>query len=569
MTHQKILILDFGSQVTQLIARRVREAHVYCEVHPCDVTSDWLRDYAKDGSLSGIILSGSHASIYEELTDKAPEAVFTLGIPVLGICYGMQAMAHQLGGKVEGGHKREFGHASVRARGHTALLKDIADFTTPEGEGMLNVWMSHGDKVTELPPGFKLMASTDSCPIAGMADEARKFYAVQFHPEVTHTAQGHAILHRFVLGICGVQADWVMKDHITEAVELIRKQVGDEEVILGLSGGVDSSVAAALIHRAIGDQLTCVFVDHGLLRLNEGDMVMDMFVGKLNAKVIRVDAEDQFLGHLAGVSEPEAKRKIIGREFVEVFKAQAAKLKASGANKNGAETSRTVKGATWLAQGTIYPDVIESGAAKSKKAVTIKSHHNVGGLPEQLGLKLLEPLRDLFKDEVRELGVALGLPHDMVYRHPFPGPGLGVRILGEVKKEYADLLRKADAIFIEELRNFPYVPETNSVRTEPPSVRTEPVEVQARIKTWYDATSQAFTVFLPVKSVGVMGDGRTYDYVVALRAVVTSDFMTADWAELPYALLKKVSGRIINEVRGINRVTYDVSSKPPATIEWE
>jgi GMP synthase (glutamine-hydrolysing) len=539
MQHQKILILDFGSQVTQLIARRVREAHVYCEVHPCDVTSDWLRDYAKDGSLKGIILSGSHASIYEELTDKAPEAVFTLGIPVLGICYGMQAMAHQLGGKVEGGHKREFGHAAVRARGHTALLKDIADFTTPEGEGMLNVWMSHGDKVTQLPPGFKLMASTDSCPIAGMADEARKFYAVQFHPEVTHTAQGHAILHRFVLGICGVQADWVMKDHITEAVELIRKQVGDEEVILGLSGGVDSSVAAALIHRAIGDQLTCVFVDHGLLRLNEGDMVMEMFVGKLHAKVIRVDAEAQFLGHLAGASEPEAKRKIIGREFVEVFKAQAAKLTASGASKNGAK---------WLAQGTIYPDVIESGAAKSKKAVTIKSHHNLGGLPEQLGLKLLEPLRDLFKDEVRELGVALGLPHDMVYRHPFPGPGLGVRILGEVKKEYADLLRKADAIFIEELRNF---------------------KDEATGKSWYDLTSQAFTVFLPVKSVGVMGDGRTYDYVVALRAVVTSDFMTADWAELPYALLKKVSGRIINEVRGINRVTYDVSSKPPATIEWE
>jgi GMP synthase (glutamine-hydrolysing) len=555
MQHQQILILDFGSQVTQLIARRVREAHVYCEVHPCDVSSDWLRDYAKDGLLKGIILSGSHASVYEELTDKAPDAVFELGLPVLGICYGMQAMAHQLGGKVEGGHKREFGHAAVRARGHTALLKDIADFTTPDGEGMLNVWMSHGDKVTELPPGFKLMASTDSCPIAGMADEARKFYAVQFHPEVTHTAQGHAILHRFVLGICGVQADWVMKDHITEAVELIRKQVGDEEVILGLSGGVDSSVAAALIHRAIGDQLTCVFVDHGLLRLNEGDMVMDMFVGKLQAKVIRVDAEAQFLGHLAGVSEPEAKRKIIGREFVEVFKAQAAKLTASGASKNGVATSRTVKGATWLAQGTIYPDVIESGAAKSKKAVTIKSHHNVGGLPEQLGLKLLEPLRDLFKDEVRELGVALGLPHDMVYRHPFPGPGLGVRILGEVKKEYADLLRKADAIFIEELRNFPYLPL--------------PTDTNSRIKTWYDATSQAFTVFLPVKSVGVMGDGRTYDYVVALRAVVTSDFMTADWAELPYALLKKVSGRIINEVRGINRVTYDVSSKPPATIEWE
>ena len=359
MQHQKILILDFGSQVTQLIARRVREAHVYCEVHPCDVTSDWLRDYAKDGSLKGIILSGSHASIYEELTDKAPDLVFTLGVPVLGICYGMQAMAHQLGGKVEGGRKREFGHAAVRARGHTALLSDIADFTTPEGEGMLNVWMSHGDKVTELPPGFKLMASTDSCPIAGMADEARKFYAVQFHPEVTHTVRGHAILHRFVIGICGAKPDWVMRDHIAEAVELIRKQVGNEEVILGLSGGVDSSVAAALIHRAIGDQLTCVFVDHGLLRLNEGDMVMDMFVGKLHAKVIRVDAEAQFLGHLAGVSEPEAKRKIIGREFVEVFKAQAAKLTASGASKNGAK---------WLAQGTIYPDVIESGAAKKQKS---------------------------------------------------------------------------------------------------------------------------------------------------------------------------------------------------------
>ena len=563
MQHQKILILDFGSQVTQLIARRVREAHVYCEVHPCDVTSDWLRDYAKDGSLKGIILSGSHASVYEELTDKAPDAVFTLGLPVLGICYGMQAMAHQLGGKVEGGHKREFGHAAVRARGHTELLKDIADFTTPEGQGMLNVWMSHGDKVTELPPGFKLMASTDSCPIAGMADEVRKFYAVQFHPEVTHTAQGHAILHRFVLGICGAQPDWVMRDHIQEAVDLIRQQVGDEEVILGLSGGVDSSVAAALIHRAIGDQLTCVFVDHGLLRLNEGDMVMEMFVGKLHAKVIRVDAEEQFLGHLAGVSDPEAKRKIIGREFVEVFKAQAAVLTAQAATKNGAN-ERVVKGAKWLAQGTIYPDVIESGAAKSKKAVTIKSHHNVGGLPEQLGLKLLEPLRDLFKDEVRELGVALGLPHEMVYRHPFPGPGLGVRILGEVKKEYADLLRKADAIFIEELRNFPYLPLPAGEGRGEGSTSTN-----HRIKTWYDATSQAFTVFLPVKSVGVMGDGRTYDYVVALRAVVTSDFMTADWAELPYPLLKKVSGRIINEVRGINRVTYDVSSKPPATIEWE
>ncbi|HBH39754.1 MAG TPA: GMP synthase (glutamine-hydrolyzing) [Curvibacter sp.] len=537
MQHQKILILDFGSQVTQLIARRVREAHVYCEVHPCDVTDDWVREYAADGQLKGVILSGSHASVYEESTDKAPQAVFELGVPVLGICYGMQTMAQQLGGKVESGHQREFGYAEVRAHGHTALLKDIADFSTAEGHGMLKVWMSHGDKVTELPPGFKLMASTPSCPIAGMADEARRFYAVQFHPEVTHTVQGRPLLERFVLQICGVRADWIMKDHIAEAVAAIRQQVGDEEVILGLSGGVDSSVAAALIHRAIGDQLTCVFVDHGLLRLNEGDMVMDMFAGKLHAKVIRVDASELFLGKLAGVSDPEKKRKIIGGLFVDVFKAEAAKLKGDGA-----------KGAKWLAQGTIYPDVIESGGAKSKKAVTIKSHHNVGGLPEQLGLKLLEPLRDLFKDEVRELGVALGLPHDMVYRHPFPGPGLGVRILGEVKKDYADLLRRADAIFIEELRNFK--DETTG-------------------KTWYDLTSQAFTVFLPVKSVGVMGDGRTYDYVVALRAVQTSDFMTADWAELPYALLKKVSGRIINEVRGINRVTYDVSSKPPATIEWE
>ncbi len=537
--HQKILILDFGSQVTQLIARRIREAHVFCEVHPCDVTDDWIRAYARDGKLKGIILSGSHASVYEDTTDKAPQAVFELGLPVLGICYGMQTMAHQLGGLVTSGHQREFGHANVRAHGHTALLDGIQDFTTPEGHGMLQVWMSHGDKVTELPPGFKLMASTDSCPIAGMADEVRRFYAVQFHPEVTHTKRGAAILERFVLDICGTRADWIMGDYISEAVEAIRAQVGDEEVILGLSGGVDSSVAAALIHRAIGDQLTCVFVDHGLLRLNEGDMVMDMFVGKLHAKVIRVDAADQFLGHLAGVSDPEAKRKIIGREFVEVFKAQALALKAQDASKNGAK---------WLAQGTIYPDVIESGGAKNKKAVTIKSHHNVGGLPEQLGLKLLEPLRELFKDEVRELGVALGLPYHMVYRHPFPGPGLGVRILGEVKKEYADLLRRADAIFIEELNNF--VDEATG-------------------KTWYELTSQAFTVFLPVKSVGVMGDGRTYDYVVALRAVQTSDFMTADWAELPYALLKKVSSRIINEVRGINRVTYDVSSKPPATIEWE
>jgi len=548
MQHSKILILDFGSQVTQLIARRVREAHVFCEVHPCDVSSDWVREYAADGNLKGIILSGSHASVYE-VDDRAPDAVFELGVPVLGICYGMQTMATQLGGKVEGSNTREFGYAEVRAHGHTELFKGIEDFSTTEGHGMLKVWMSHGDKVTALPPGFKVMASTPSCPIAGMADEARRFYAVQFHPEVTHTVQGRAILERFVLGICGASPDWIMGNYIEEAVAKIREQVGDEEVILGLSGGVDSSVAAALIHRAIGDQLTCVFVDHGLLRLHEGDMVMEMFEGRLHAKVIRVDASDLFLGKLAGVSEPEQKRKIIGGLFVDVFKAEAAKLKAGGNGKeSGIDGRPTVKGATFLAQGTIYPDVIESGGAKSKKAVTIKSHHNVGGLPEQLGLKLLEPLRDLFKDEVRELGVALGLPRDMVYRHPFPGPGLGVRILGEVKKEYADLLRRADAIFIEELRN---TIDHNSG------------------KSWYDLTSQAFTVFLPVKSVGVMGDGRTYDYVVALRAVQTSDFMTADWAELPYSLLKKVSSRIINEVRGINRVTYDVSSKPPATIEWE
>ena len=537
MPHQKILVLDFGSQVTQLIARRVREAQVYCEVHPCDVTDEWVREFAADGQLKGVILSGSHASAYEESTDRAPDAIFELGIPVLGICYGMQTMAQQLGGKVESGHTREFGYAEVRAHGHTRLLKDINDFTSAEGHGMLKVWMSHGDKVTAMPPGFTVMASTPSCPIAGMADEARGYYALQFHPEVTHTVQGAAMLHRFVLDICEAEPDWIMGDYAAEAVARIREQVGDEEVILGLSGGVDSSVAAALIHRAIGDQLTCVFVDHGLLRLHEGDMVMDMFEGKLHAKVIRVDAADMFLGKLAGVSDPEQKRKIIGGLFVDVFKAEAAKLKAGDGGH---------KGATFLAQGTIYPDVIESGGAKSKKAVTIKSHHNVGGLPAQLGLKLLEPLRDLFKDEVRELGVALGLPHGMVYRHPFPGPGLGVRILGEVKKEYADLLRQADAIFIEELHNFK--DETSG-------------------KSWYDLTSQAFAVFLPVKSVGVMGDGRTYEYVVALRAVQTNDFMTADWAELPYALLKRTSGRIINEVRGINRVTYDVSSKPPATIE--
>jgi GMP synthase (glutamine-hydrolysing) len=533
--HDKILILDFGSQVTQLIARRVREAHVYCEIHPNDVSDEFIRSFAP----KGIILSGSHASTYEDHELRAPQAVWDLGVPVLGICYGMQTMAVQLGGVVSWSDTREFGYAEVRAHGHTKFLQSIEDFTTAEGHGMLKVWMSHGDKVTALPPGFKLMASTPSCPIAGMANEEKGYYAVQFHPEVTHTLQGATMLTRFVREIAGCAGDWIMGNYIEESVAKIRELVGDEEVILGLSGGVDSSVAAALIHRAIGDQLTCVFVDHGLLRLNEGDMVMEMFAGKLHAKVIRVDAADLFMGELAGVSDPEQKRKIIGRLFVDVFKAEAAKLKAGDGGH---------KGATFLAQGTIYPDVVESGGTKTKKATTIKSHHNVGGLPEQLGLKLLEPLRELFKDEVRELGVALGLPHDMVYRHPFPGPGLGVRILGDVKIEYANLLRRADAIFIEELRKT--VDENSG-------------------KTWYELTSQAFVVFLPVKSVGVMGDGRTYDYVVALRAVQTQDFMTAHWAHLPYDLLGKVSNRIINEVRGINRVVYDVSGKPPATIEWE
>ena len=525
--HDKILILDFGSQVTQLIARRVREAGVYCEVHPNDVSDDFVRDFGA----KGVILSGSHASTYEAHDLRAPQAVYGLNVPVLGICYGMFTMAVQLGGQVEASDKREFGYAELRARGHTKLLQGIADFSTPDGHGMLKVWMSHGDKVTAMPPGFKLMASTDSCPIAGMADEARRFYGVQFHPEVTHTQQGRALLNRFVIDICGCGGDWNMPDYVSEAVARIREQVGEEEVILGLSGGVDSSVAAALLHRAIGPQLTCVFVDHGLLRLNEAEQVMATFARSLGVKVIHVDATAEFMGMLTGVAAPEAKRKIIGKEFVEVFQRESAKI----------------KNAKWLAQGTIYPDVIESAGAKSKKATTIKSHHNVGGLPDTLHLKLLEPLRELFKDEVRELGVALGLPHDMVYRHPFPGPGLGVRILGEVKKEFADLLRRADAIFIEELRN---------------SVDTDG-------KSWYDKTAQAFAVFLPVKSVGVMGDGRTYEYVVALRAVQTQDFMTAHWAHLPHELLGRVSNRIINEVRGINRVVYDISGKPPATIEWE
>ncbi|ASC67245.1 glutamine-hydrolyzing GMP synthase [Achromobacter denitrificans] len=529
--HQRILILDYGSQVTQLIARRVREAGVYSEVHPGDVDDAFVREQMAQG-LKGIILSGSHASAYEEGSMRVPHAVFELGVPVLGICYGMQSMAQQLGGVVSFSDHREFGYAEVRAHGHTKLLEGLEDFSTPEGHGMLKVWMSHGDKVTELPPGFKLMASTPSCPIAGMADEDRNFYAVQFHPEVTHTVQGKAMLARFVNEICGCEGDWNMPDYVAEAVARIREQVGTDEVILGLSGGVDSSVAAALIHKAIGDQLTCVFVDHGLLRLDEGKQVMQTFAENMGVKIIHVDATAQFMGKLSGVADPEAKRKIIGREFVEVFQEQAGKQKS----------------AKWLAQGTIYPDVIESAGAKTGKATSIKSHHNVGGLPDTLNLQLLEPLRELFKDEVRELGVALGLPPQMVYRHPFPGPGLGVRILGEVKHEYAELLRRADAIFIEELRN---------------------TKDEASGLTWYELTSQAFAVFLPVKSVGVMGDGRTYEYVVALRAVQTFDFMTADWAPLPHPLLARVSSRIINEVRGINRVVYDVSSKPPATIEWE
>ncbi|MBK7470135.1 MAG: glutamine-hydrolyzing GMP synthase [Betaproteobacteria bacterium] len=544
--HSKILILDFGSQVTQLIARRLRETHVYCEIHPFDVGDDFVRGFAPQG----VILSGSHASVTEEESARAPQAVFELGVPVLGICYGMQTMAAQLGGAVETGHVREFGYAEVRARGHTALLDGIQDSATPEGHGILNVWMSHGDKVTAMPPGFKLMASTQSCPIAGMADEARRFYAVQFHPEVTHTTQGQAILSRFVHQICGCGEDWNMPDYASEAIEKIRAQVGGDEVILGLSGGVDSSVAAALIHKAIGAQLTCVFVDHGLLRLFEAEQVMKTFAENLGVKVIHVDASAQFLGKLAGVTDPEEKRRIIGREFVHVFQDEAAKI----------------RNARWLAQGTIYPDVIESAGAKTKKAHTIKSHHNVGGLPETLHLKLLEPLRELFKDEVRELGLALGLPRDMVYRHPFPGPGLGVRILGEVRREFAGLLQRADAIFIEELRAAPYVPPP--VGADQGWGKGRQAD-GTRFANWYDATAQAFAVFLPVKSVGVMGDGRTYEYVVALRAVQTTDFMTAHWAPLPHDLLGRVSNRIINEVRGINRVVYDISGKPPATIEWE
>ncbi|WP_313211859.1 glutamine-hydrolyzing GMP synthase [Stutzerimonas nitrititolerans] len=517
----RILILDFGSQYTQLIARRVRELGVYCELHPWDMSEEDIRAFAP----RGIILAGGPESVHEEGSPRAPQAVFDLGVPLFGICYGMQTMSEQLGGKVQGSDVREFGYARVDLVGKSKLFDGIEDHMDDDGVFGLDVWMSHGDKVTELAEGFHIIASTPSCPIAAIGDEARRYYGVQFHPEVTHTKQGGRILSRFLLEICGCEALWTPSNIVEDLVEQVRAQVGSDNVLLGLSGGVDSSVVAALLHKAIGDQLTCVFVDNGLLRLHEGDQVMAMFAENMGVKVIRADAEAQFLENLAGEADPEKKRKIIGRTFIDVFDAQASKL----------------DNIQFLAQGTIYPDVIESAGAKSGKAHVIKSHHNVGGLPEEMNLKLVEPLRELFKDEVRKIGLELGLPYDMVYRHPFPGPGLGVRILGEVKKEYADLLRRADHIFIEELRNF----------------------------DWYHKTSQAFVVFQPVKSVGVVGDGRRYAWVVALRAVETIDFMTARWARLPYELLEKVSNRIINEIEGISRVTYDVSSKPPATIEWE
>ncbi|MDD4914220.1 MAG: glutamine-hydrolyzing GMP synthase [Methylococcales bacterium] len=517
----KILILDFGSQYTQLIARRIREIGVYCEIFSYDCSADEVGRFAP----KGIILSGGPETVTSADTPRAPQFIFEAGIPVLGICYGMQAMAEQLGGKVESASQREFGYAQIRARGHSALLSNIEDHTSEEGYGLLDVWMSHGDRVVDLPTGFKLIASSDGAPIAGMANEEKRLYGLQFHPEVTHSKQGGRILGRFALDICGCSALWTASNIIQDSVRAVREKVGGDQVILGLSGGVDSSVVAALLHKAIGAQLTCVFVDTGLLRLHEGDQVMAMFARHLGIKVIRVDAGDRYMDALAGVADPEQKRKIIGNLFVTIFDEEAARL----------------TDARWLAQGTIYPDVIESAGSKSGKAHLIKSHHNVGGLPENMSLKLVEPLRELFKDEVRKLGLELGLPADMVYRHPFPGPGLGVRILGEVKKQYADLLRLADAIFIEEL----YRHEL------------------------YDKVSQAFAVFLPVKSVGVMGDGRRYDYVIAIRAVETIDFMTARWAHLPYEFLDLVSRRIINEAPGISRVTYDISGKPPATIEWE
>ena len=519
----RILILDFGSQYTQLIARRVRELGVYCEIYAWDVDFDRIQAFIP----KGIILSGGPEStiVDSEHTPLAPLQILDLQVPILGICYGMQTLAKQLGGRVENVGKSEFGYAQVRARGHTELLRDIQDHVTSEGHGMLDVWMSHGDRVSEMPPGFKLMCETDSAPIAGMADDERKIYGLQFHPEVTHTRKGADILGRFVHQICGCGSDWVAENIIENGIEKVRRQVADGHVILGLSGGVDSSVVAALLHRAIGEQLTCIFVDNGLLRYQEGDQVMDTFAEHMGVKVIRIDAEQRFLERLHGITDPEEKRKRIGNLFIEIFEEEASKQ----------------KDANFLAQGTIYPDVIESAGAATGKAHLIKSHHNVGGLPDDMKLELVEPLRELFKDEVRKIGVELGLPHEMVYRHPFPGPGLGVRILGEVKKEYADMLRLADHIFIDELRKHDL----------------------------YDKVSQAFTVFLPVKSVGVTGDGRRYNYVVALRAVETIDFMTARWAHLPYEFLDHVSRRIMNEISGISRVTYDISGKPPGTIEWE
>ena len=517
----RILILDFGSQYTQLIARRVREAGVYCEIYPWDADVAHIRDFGA----RGFILSGGPESTLDNARPEVPTDLFELGVPILGICYGMQAMAQQLGGQVENVGKSEFGYASVRARGHTELLRDIQDHVTAEGHGMLDVWMSHGDRVAELPPGFKLMASTDSAPIAGMADEERHIYGLQFHPEVTHTLQGSAIYARFLHQICGCASEWTSANIIDATIADVRTRVGQDEVVLGLSGGVDSSVVAALLHKAIGEQLTCIFVDTGLLRYREGDQVMEQFADHMGVHVIRVDAEQRFLEKLAGLSDPEHKRKAIGNLFIEIFEEEAEKL----------------DNAKWLAQGTIYPDVIESAGAATGKAHLIKSHHNVGGLPEEMKLDLVEPLRELFKDEVRQIGVELGIPREMVYRHPFPGPGLGVRILGEVKKEYADTLRLADHIFIEELRNHDL----------------------------YDKVSQAFVVFLPVKSVGVTGDGRRYNHVVSLRAVETIDFMTARWADLPYHFLDHVSRRIMNEIEGISRVVYDISGKPPGTIEWE
>ncbi len=518
---QRILILDFGSQYTQLIARRVREIGVYSEVRAFDMTDEEIRDFDP----RGIILAGGPESVTAEQSPRASDAVFTLGVPVLGICYGMQTMAEQLGGAVQGSDVHEFGYAQIKVHGKSALLHDIRDHIDQDGSSLLDVWMSHGDKVTQMPEGFELMASTDSCPIAGMYCEEKDFYGVQFHPEVTHTLQGTRIFEHFVLEACGCDVLWTPANIVEDGIRKVREQVGTDKVLLGLSGGVDSSVVAALLHKAIGDQLTCVFVDNGLLRKDEGDQVMDMFAKNMGVKVIRADTEALFLGKLKGASDPEQKRKIIGNTFIEVFDDEATKL-------------QNVK---WLAQGTIYPDVIESAAGKTGKAHVIKSHHNVGGLPDDMAFELVEPLRELFKDEVRKIGLELGLPYDMVYRHPFPGPGLGVRILGEVKKEYADILREADAIFLEELH----------------------------AADWYHKTSQAFAVFLPVKSVGVVGDARRYEWVIALRAVETIDFMTARWAHLPYELLETVSNRIINEISGVSRVSYDVSSKPPATIEWE